>query len=109
MDDVLHDSADVAMALGVIEGAELGGSLVQAGVGRYFPKLLEISKRIFHLMPRYLGRQLLTEDGATAFSLVANNSTHGDSTSLAAMLRVAAKRIDVSAGPPAAREVGNFT
>lgn len=34
VDDVLHDTADVAMALGVIEGAELGRGLVQARVGR---------------------------------------------------------------------------
>lgn len=50
-------------------------------------------------------RRLLTEDGATALSLVANNSTHGDSTSLAAMFRVAVNGIDVSAKPPAGREV----
>lgn len=36
VDDVLHDTADVAMAFGEIEVAELGRGLVQAGVGRYF-------------------------------------------------------------------------
>jgi len=33
VDDLLHDTADVAMAFGVIEGSELGGGLVQTGVG----------------------------------------------------------------------------
>ncbi len=35
MDDIADYTADVAMAFGVIESAELGGSLVQARVGRY--------------------------------------------------------------------------
>lgn len=34
VDDLLHDSADVAMALGEVEGPELGGGLVETGVGR---------------------------------------------------------------------------
>lgn len=36
MDDILDYTADVAMAFGVIESAELGRSLVQARVGRCF-------------------------------------------------------------------------
>lgn len=35
MDDILDYTTDVAMTLGVIESAELGGGLVQARVGRY--------------------------------------------------------------------------
>jgi hypothetical protein len=35
VDDIADYTADVAMAFGVIERAELGGSLVQARVGRY--------------------------------------------------------------------------
>jgi hypothetical protein len=46
VDDVLHDAANVSLALGIVEGAELGRGLVEAGVGR--------------------------EDGATALSLVAD-------------------------------------
>lgn len=53
VDDVLHDSADVAMAFGVIEVAELGRGLVQARVGRCFSKWLEISRRILP-KPKYL-------------------------------------------------------
>lgn len=34
VDDFANDAADVAMALGVVEAAELGGGLVQACVGR---------------------------------------------------------------------------
>lgn len=33
VDDLLHDAANVAMSLGVVEGSELGRSLVEAGVG----------------------------------------------------------------------------
>jgi hypothetical protein len=33
VDDLLHDTPDVAMALGVVEAAELGGGLAQARVG----------------------------------------------------------------------------
>lgn len=33
VDDLLHDTADIAMALGEIEGSELGGGLVEAGIG----------------------------------------------------------------------------
>lgn len=78
VDDVLHDTADVAMAFGVIEVAELGRGLVQAGVGRYFRILLEISRDALKYRIRCIStRRLLTEDGATALSLVANNSTHG--------------------------------
>ena len=46
VDDLLHDAAEVTMALGVVESAELGRGLVEAGVGR--------------------------EDRATALSLVAD-------------------------------------
>lgn len=35
VDDIADYTADVAMAFGIIESAELGGSLVQARVGRY--------------------------------------------------------------------------
>lgn len=35
VDDVADDTSKVAMSLGVIEVSELGGSLVQARVGRY--------------------------------------------------------------------------
>ena len=35
MDDVLDDTADVAMSLGVIEGSELRGRFVEAGVCRW--------------------------------------------------------------------------
>lgn len=34
VDDLLYDTTDVSMALGVIEGAELGRSLPQAGIRR---------------------------------------------------------------------------
>jgi len=51
VDDLADDAPQVTMSLSVVEVAELGRSLVQAGVGR--------------------------EDGAAALSLVANNSTHG--------------------------------
>lgn len=33
VDDLLHDTADVSMTLGVVEGSELGRSLAQVGVG----------------------------------------------------------------------------
>jgi hypothetical protein len=33
VDDLLHDTPDVAMALGIVEAAELGRGLPQAGVG----------------------------------------------------------------------------
>jgi len=33
VDDLLHDTADVAMTLGEIEGSELGRGLVEAGIG----------------------------------------------------------------------------
>jgi len=33
VDDVLHDTADISMALTVVEGSELGGVLSQSGVG----------------------------------------------------------------------------
>jgi len=46
VDDLLHDTTDVSMALGEIEGAELRGSLSEAGVG--------------------------SEDAAAALTLVAN-------------------------------------
>jgi hypothetical protein len=51
VDDLADDAPQVTMSLRVVEVAELGRSLVQAGVGR--------------------------EDGAAALSLIANNSTHG--------------------------------
>lgn len=35
MDDLADDTSDVAMSLGIVEVAELGGGLVQARVGRY--------------------------------------------------------------------------
>lgn len=35
VDDLLHDTADVSMTLGVVEGSELGRSLAQVGVGGY--------------------------------------------------------------------------
>jgi hypothetical protein len=50
VDDLLHDTADVAMTLGEIEGSELGGGLVEAGVG--------------------------SENAAAALTLVADNATH---------------------------------
>jgi hypothetical protein len=50
VDDLLHHAANVAIALSVVESAELGGGLVQAGVGR--------------------------EDGTATFTLVANDTTH---------------------------------
>lgn len=49
VDDVLHDPADVAMALGVVVGPELRGGLVQAGV--------------------------CGEDAAATFTLVADDTT----------------------------------
>lgn len=39
VDDLLHDTTEVAMALGVIEVAELGGGLVQARVGSCYRRL----------------------------------------------------------------------
>ena len=38
VDDLTDYTTEVAMALGVIEVAELGGGLVQARVGSYFPQ-----------------------------------------------------------------------
>ena len=35
VDDIADDTSKVAMSLGVVEVSELGGSLVQARVGRY--------------------------------------------------------------------------
>jgi hypothetical protein len=35
VDDILHHTADVSMSLGVVESAELGGGLVETGVGRW--------------------------------------------------------------------------
>jgi hypothetical protein len=35
VNDLADDTSEVAMALGVVEVAELGGSLVQARVGRF--------------------------------------------------------------------------
>ena len=34
MDDVLYDTTDVTVSLGIVEGSELGWGLVQTGVGR---------------------------------------------------------------------------
>jgi hypothetical protein len=51
VDDVADDTAEVSVALGIVEVAELGRGLVQARVG--------------------------SEDGSTTLALVANNSTHG--------------------------------
>lgn len=50
VDDLLHDTSDVSMSLGVVEGPELGGSLVQSG------------DRL--------------EDGRRTLTLVPNNSSH---------------------------------
>jgi len=50
VDDLLYDATDVAMALGVVERAELGGGLPEAGVG--------------------------SEDAAATLTLVANDPTH---------------------------------
>jgi hypothetical protein len=55
VDDLSDYTSKVAMALGIVEVAELSRSLVQARVGR--------------------------EDGSTTLTLVANNSTHGGSSS----------------------------
>jgi len=52
VNDLLYDTSNVAIALGVVEGSELGGGLVQTGVGR--------------------------EDRAATFTLVPNNPTHCD-------------------------------
>ncbi len=86
MDDVLDYTTDVSMALSVVERAELGGVLVQARVGRYSQRLVLVENthsadrrpvRSRRRKFRFSGG--LTEDGATALALVANNSTHGDS------------------------------
>jgi hypothetical protein len=82
VDDLLHDSPQVSMALGVVEVAELGRSLVEARVGRCdtLVSSLRVEWASFEVeltaMATMTGR-LLTEDGATALALVANNSTHG--------------------------------
>jgi uncharacterized membrane protein len=58
VDDLLHDAADVAMALGVVEGAELGGSLVETRMGRC-KGVLSISKSNSIFLPllfRFLER-----------------------------------------------------
>jgi hypothetical protein len=52
VDDLLHDTTSVSMTLSVVERTELGGSLVETGVGR--------------------------EDGSTSLSLIADHTTHGD-------------------------------
>merc|ERR1712137_789963 len=52
VDNLLYDTPDVSIALSEVERAELGGVLVQAGVGR--------------------------EDGSATLTLVANYPTHGD-------------------------------
>ena len=41
VDDLLHDTAHVAMALGVVEGPELGGAVSEAGVGSYGTRMCE--------------------------------------------------------------------
>ena len=53
VDDLLHDTSNVPIALRVVESAELGRSLVQAGVG--------------------------SEDRPAAFTLIPDNPSHGDS------------------------------
>jgi hypothetical protein len=35
VDDLLHHTANVSMSLSVVESAELGGGLVETGVGRW--------------------------------------------------------------------------
>jgi len=50
VDDVLYDTTDVTVSLGIVEGSELGWGLVQTGVGR--------------------------EDRAATLSLVSDNSSH---------------------------------
>lgn len=58
VDNLLHNTTDVAMSLGVVEGSELGGSLVQAGDG--------------------------VEYGGATLTLVADNATHLDGLLVAA-------------------------
>ncbi|QBM89397.1 hypothetical protein METSCH_D04680 [Metschnikowia aff. pulcherrima] len=50
VDDLLHDTTDVTMTLGVVQGSQLGSALSQSGVS--------------------------SENGASTLSLVTNNSTH---------------------------------
>ena len=49
MDDLLHDTSDVTVSFGVVQGSELGCSLSQSGVS--------------------------SEDGTCTLSLVSDNST----------------------------------
>lgn len=86
VDDVLDYTANVSVTLSIVESTELGRGLVQARVGRYFQPL--VYKTFFMPAHRFDMFEAiveifavgggLTEDGATALALVANNSTHGD-------------------------------
>lgn len=76
VDDIADYTSEVAMALGVVEVAELGRSLVQARVGSY-PVVSVFIRGI-----RSRNCSALTENGSTTLALVANDSTHGDSSSM---------------------------
>lgn len=88
MNDLLNYATDIAMTLGIIESAELGRGLVQARVGRYFPMLASCLVSSSNYRSREISRAVLTEDGSTTLTLIANNSTHGGSCGLDAIVRV---------------------
>lgn len=99
VDDLLDDTTGVTVGLSEVESPELGRGLVQAGVGRCKGKKNSISALHFHQFCVYshgpsssaLGGSCaisnfvlgwfavaLTENGATALPLVADDTTHGD-------------------------------
>ena len=71
VDDLLHHTTGVAMALSVVEGAELGGRLVETGVSRW-----ELS--VFCTVVVVGIAVALTENGSTTLPLIADHTTHGD-------------------------------
>jgi hypothetical protein len=89
VDDLADYTTEVAMALRVVEVAELGRGLVQARVGSCNGRLassgaIPLSFRFrcrrlrgFRCFDRQWGGRQLTENRSTPLALVANDTTHG--------------------------------
>lgn len=76
VDDVLHDTADVAMALSEVVGPELGGGLVQTGVGREdgTTTFIMLANRFRKALERLRVPLPLVPDNATLRTVSSNSS-----------------------------------
>ena len=79
VDDLFHNTANITVSLGIIEGAELGGGLVETGMGRCKISInnqyqFASNTRRNHFRRPQIAR---TEDRATTLPLIADHTTHG--------------------------------